>query len=197
MVMKMKWNIIFVIGIVLLLLAGCAEKKEAATNVVENLPGENATNGQAGEASAAVEDETKDLEGLSTKEMIEKLSKEAGIETNSTETESAAEETNATNETAEAAAPGVTEIVIESLNKFDPKDPTIKVGETIKWTSNQVNFQHVINVQSENQDNYNQIVFKSVLKYNQSVEFKFEKAGTYTWVSTSSNRYVQGTIKVV
>jgi plastocyanin len=184
---KYLWTIL---AIMIIVLAGCSGKKEAAEqNVVEQLPGEEQA--AAEENTISVEDNrTKELEGLSTKEMIEKLMGESKTTTETTET--TVTETNTTetadNSTAStettAATPGVTEITIENMKSM-PQNANIKLGDTVKWTSKQPNYRHIIYVRVLTEDGAHKPVAGPMAILNgESCEYAFNMTGTYDYYSS-------------
>ena len=179
-------------AVVMLLISGCSTKEEVTGDVVEELS-------DATEEDVVVEEnpevsETEDLEGLSTKEMINKLSEDAGLPVEEESTETSANESSEESETETSAT--VNEIVIEDLSS-SPENLNIKVGDTVKWISNQKNYKHIIIVRSMDDETYkDQVAGPFALLYTDSAEFTFENTGKYDYYSKPCHDSVNGDITV-
>ena len=165
----MKWTIIIVF-IAMLLLAGC--RSEAAENVVEDLPTE--------ESSEDVIVEVAEVEEVVEEIVVEEVDEAPEVE-----------------EVIEEVSKGIIrESVIENL-KATPENFNIKIGDTIKWTSQQKNYKHIIIIRSLNEDNYKKnIAGPFILLEGESVEYTFEEEGAYDWFSKPAYTKVSGDITV-
>ena len=186
--------IIGIIAIVLLLaLSGC---KTGEVIEVDNVVEDEATEEAGGTANSEEED-------VDVKELIKELSEEAGLEPeedtteessdDSTETDSS-EESDATEEESSTDAKTIT------IDNFEgtPEDMDIKVGETIKFTNEQENFQHVIGILPEVNGKYSSKPSNGwhPILPGESYEHKFEEAGRFQWVSKSNYPDTKGEIEV-
>ena len=193
--MKIQY-IIGIIAIVLLLtLSGCGTTGEVVN--------ENDVSSEeiAEEETIADEssEESNEYEGMDTKDLIKKLSEEAGL---STEDESVEEEeTTEENETEEeeTVESDAFEVIIESF-KGNPDDFTIKVGRTVKWTNNMDNFKHAILILPKKNDSnkyetkeINDLVY---LLHGESYEYTFDEAWEYKWGSKTKFDKVNGIITI-
>ena len=171
----MKWTIIIVF-IAMLLLAGCGS--EAAENVVEDLPAEESSEDVIVE-SAEVE-ETPEVEEVVEEIVVEEVDEAPEVE-----------------EVIEEVSKGIVrESIIENL-KATPENFNIKIGDTIKWTSQQKNYKHIIIIRSLNEDNYKKnIAGPFILLEGESVEYTFEEEGAYDWFSKPAYTKVSGDITV-
>ena len=163
--------------------------EEVTGDVVDELPSESDSEDVVIEESS----ETDDLEGLSTQEMIDKLSKEAGLPVK----ESSESEETVVEESSEEETTGtVHEIVIETLS-VSPADVSIKVGDTVRWIDNHKNYKHIIVIRSMDDGTYrDQVTDPIVLLYGETGEFTFEKAGKYDYYSKPAYDSVNGDIVV-
>jgi plastocyanin len=101
----------------------------------------------------------------------------------------AAADTSSTESTSSAASSSGKEVAVKLQNiAFSPKDVTVKVGQTIKWT-NEDTVQHNVTAKSGG-------TFKSDLfGKGQDFTFKADKAGTIKYVCTV-HPGMEGTITV-
>ena len=195
MEMKYIFALIFVA-----LLVGCSGKVKNGAAVVDTLPDdvqveEKEVAVETKEVAVEVKDsqiETNDdLEGLSTQEMIDKLSKEAGLEV--------AEE-NVTNTTEDNAtvvsSNGIHEVILEDLTA-NPDLLVIDAGDTVTFTSKQKNYKHIIIIRSLDEDTYrDQVGGPFTLLYTDSVNFTFTEPGVYDFYSKPAYDKVNGDITV-
>ena len=149
-------NIKYIIGIfaILLVVLSACDKTDD-TNVVDELPGEDSEEAEVSSDGGVSEEdtETDDIEideDADMEDIIQQAYEEAGLIDNETEADESDDE--------EEASSADNEIVIESFSIYAPEDLTVSVGDTVRWTSEQPNFRHVIVVVSKNEANYNQVV---------------------------------------
>jgi len=169
--------------IILLFLSGCNEEETVTGNVVDNLGDDDL-------------EEREDLEGLSTKEMIEKLTEEAGLEDESDNSE--VEENTTEEDVVEETGPRTIDISIYNF-KGTPDDVSIKVGDNINWTNNMLNMKHVIVIYLKNDDGtYGKahINDKVIMLPGESYDFEFSEAGEYKWYSLTKADKIKGIISV-
>lgn len=185
--------------IAVILLSGC-EKGEIDGNVVDELPDDNGTGQDSVTVTEEQSSETEGLEGLTTQEMIDKLSEEQGLDTEDT-SEEPADDANESEEENETSTSGnLREIVINDL-AANPEDLVIKIGDTVKWTSQQKNYKHILIVFSLNDEDYrDQIAGPFELLYGDSAEHTFDREGMFQYWSKTcmmkANCKVNGQITV-
>ena len=195
--MKLRYLILgIVIG--LLILGGCT-KKTVEENIVEILP-ENESGNVSAEGAEGPEEISAEDRSLSTKDLIKKLSEEAGLPVEEEEGETAVEaETNeVAEETVEENTGSQTEEVIIDNFIAEPEDLSVKVGDTIKWTNNMENFKQIIVIFPQEDGSYStkEINDKVEIFLNESYEFTFNETGSYKWGSLTKFDKIYGIITV-
>lgn len=191
-----------ILGIfVLLIMVGCGTNKNNEDNVVDELP----TDAEVDDTNTDMEKSDEipaEYEGLDTKELIKKLSEDAGLETDDGEDteENDDNTTNTENDDSEdlTSEPGVKEISIENF-KGVPSDITVNAGDTVRWTNNMDNFKQVVIVCAEEEKRYNcnsPINNKVEILQGESYEFTFEEDGSYKWGSITKFDKIYGIVTV-
>lgn len=192
MVIKVKLRyLILAMGVILLLFVSGCGKEKVSSNIVEELHGEDGSEDVVIEEAVAEEsaEEVGDEENLSTKELIEKLSKEAGLISD--------DEEETEEEVSDETGPEIKEIVIENF-KANPKDLSIKVGDTVRWTNLMPNFKHIIIILPDGDGTYSSRYINDVqdILLDESYEYTFNEAGKYKCGSKTKFDKVWGIITV-
>ena len=179
----MKFVYIIGIVIVMLLISGCK------VGEVVDVESDNST----------IIEESNDKSGgeekeLSTKELVEKLTKEAGLDAEETgdEGKNVKEESN-------SSSSGKTRTITIVNFKATPEDLDIDVGTTVIFANEHENFKHIIGVRKEDDDGtypINPIEGYHSLIYGESYNYTFNDAGTYEWLSKTKYPDVSGEIEV-
>jgi len=197
----MKLNyLILGLAIISLILAGCSA--DGTGNVVNELPSEADSTEEVAEEDVEV---IESLEGLSTKEMIEKLSQDAGLidadeETDEEDADEETDEEDADEETdEETTTSGNNSISILNF-RATPDDLSINAGDTVTWTNEMDNFIQIIIILpyevEEGKYSNKEINDLIELAKDESYEFTFEEAGVYKWGSKTKFDKINGIITV-
>jgi len=179
--MKIKYTILVISIIAMLLINGCS-------------------------GNGTEENVVKDIDDATENSAIEITETHGGSETNEDDTEESDEEETTDEETDDeeeeesddteetTATEDVTELLIADMT-VTPKNVNIELGDTIRWTSKQKNFKHIIVVKSTGLDT-EMVGGPFILLNGDSAEFTFNMTGTFEYFSKPAYNYVTGEIVV-
>jgi plastocyanin len=177
--MKIRYLIGIIAVCLLLAMSGCKNAGEVVNTPTGNVAQENSTAAQEDANEAGTE--TTDV-----KELIKELSEEAGLPTETEETEDA-----------ETVTGSEAKIVIDNF-QGTPEDLTIKVGTTVTIVNEQENFKHNVGIWKKIEGNYVKTALDGyhILLPGDSYSYKFNETGDYKWLSKSNYPDTSGEIKV-
>ncbi|MBD3248644.1 hypothetical protein GF336_01190 [Candidatus Woesearchaeota archaeon] len=200
----MKYISSMILIAALITLSGCGSETTEEGAIVDHGPEE-------GNVDVVVTDETDNEsddsgtdnsqeDDTDTKALLEQMNEDAGLVEDDTEDdENSVNETDTeNNETSEDAEPGIHEITMINF-QGEPEDLEIEVGNTVKWTSEQPNFRHRINIMRYEEDGTKSDPLLDPgmeLLNGQTVEHIFNETGEYMWYSTTNYPDTSGDITV-
>jgi len=181
--MKAKYIAGIIAIVLLVVLSGCqkADVEVSGATVkdrTDNLTGKEETN--------KTEDSN---DGLSTKELIDKLTEEAGLDSE--------KEDEAAKETSKAVSEEATITIINF--KGEPADLNIKVGTTVTWKNDMDNMIQIIVILPKREGGvYSSKEINELVRImpGDSYSFTFTEEGSYKWGSKTKFDKIYGFIEV-
>ncbi len=205
----MKYILITIMIAAFVALSGCGSEPTEEGTVIEHEPEDGDMevvvtdeSDNASQDADPSDDQADDNNETDAKSLLEQMNKDAGLIDNNSDSDdedSGNETDTGDNETSEEdEEAGIHEITMINF-QGEPEDIEIDVGDTVKWTSEQPNFRHRINILRYEDDGTKSRPLLDPgmdLLNGQTVEHIFNKTGEYLWYSTTNYPGTSGDVTV-